>query len=102
MIEESQSLMEIIEHYPHESEINIRRRQTILKNIGKGLGFIKALKMISCSHDNGKGHETGLAWIKDLDDNRKVIRSFKEVTKRCDYCNQVFYRKRYNLRKKRR
>lgn len=100
MIEKSESLMEIIEHCPSESDINIRRKEKILENIGKGFGFIHALKMISCTHNNGKGHTTGVAWIKDKGYNGRVVRSFKEVTRRCHYCNQVFYRKRYNLRRK--
>lgn len=100
MIEEAQSLLDIIKRYPSESEINTSRKNSINKKIGMGYGFIKALKMITCNHNKGKGSTTGIAWIQDIGENKKVIRSIKEVTKRCDNCNQVFYRKKYNLRKK--
>ncbi len=100
VVEEAQSLIDIVNRYPSESEINLRRRKTIDQKIGMGLAFIKALKMITCSHGTDKGSTTGIAWIKDYNDKREVIASFKEVTKRCHNCNQVFYRKKYNLRKK--
>ena len=55
MIEESESLMEIIERYPTD-KVNVGRKQTISENIGRGLGFLKALKMITCDHNKGKGN----------------------------------------------
>lgn len=100
VIEEAQSLIDIINHYNNESELNLRRRKSVYQKIGMGMAFIKALKMVSCDHNTKHGHTTGIAWIKDLNDNREIVGSYKEITKRCHNCNQVFYRKRYNLRKR--
>jgi len=99
VVEEAQSLIDIVNRYPSESEINLRRRKTIDQKIGMGLAFIKALKMITCDHNKGKGSTTGIAYIQTIG-RFKIVESIKEVTKRCDNCNQVFYRKKYNLRKK--
>ena len=100
VIEEAESLIEIVNRYSGETELNLKRRIAINHKIGMGFAFIKVLKMITCTHNTDKGCTTGITWIKDLNDKREVVNSFKEVTKRCHNCDQVFYKKRYNLRKR--
>lgn len=99
LTDEAEYMLKLMYEQP-ESKYFLSRRISALKQIASAEGFIKALKMVSCDHNTKKGHTTGIAWVKDLNDNREVINSYKEITKRCHNCNQVFYRKRYNLRKK--
>jgi len=67
--------------------------------LAKAEKVLNILKMVACNHIDG--HTTGVCWIRDYDRSTgKKIHSYKEVTKRCFKCKLVFYRKRYNLMKK--
>lgn len=99
LTDEAKYMVELMDEQP-KSKYFLSRRITALKHIAIAQGMLQALKIVSCNHATNKGATTGIAWIKDLNDRREVIGSYKEITKRCHNCNQVFYRKRYNLRKK--
>jgi len=101
-IEDVEYMIKLIEEQPERS-INIQRRESANQKIGIGMAFIKALKMITCTHNTKLGSSTGVAYIKDYkyeNGEKIIIRSIREVTRRCHNCNQVFHRKKTNLRKK--
>lgn len=96
--EEAEGMIDLINDQPY-SKIVEERRLSANTKIAMAIGFIKALKIISCTHNTKHGSSTGVMYGTDYSDLffKKKIRSFREVTKRCHNCNQVFYRKRYNL-----
>ena len=96
---EAEHLCNLVNEQP-ESKYAEMRMDSAINKITIAQTFLKTLKMIVCDHNKGKGSTTGVAWIKDLNEKREVIRSIKEVTRRCDDCKQVFYRKKYNLLKR--
>lgn len=95
--DEAEGLVKLFNEQP-QSQYASGRKESATNKITIAQTFLKTLKMISCNHSNGKGDTTGIAWHQTFDDNGKQVQSYKEITKRCDYCNQVFYRKRYNLK----
>ena len=97
---EAENLVKLVNEQPQSKYAELRITKAVEK-ITIGLTFLKALKMITCNHSKGKGDTTGVMWEQLFDDNGKKVGSFREVTKRCNNCNQVFYRKRYNLLRKR-
>ena len=101
-VEDADSMIQLINEQPDRS-INIQRTQSANQKIGLAMAFIKALKMITCTHDTKLGSATGVAYIKDYkyENGKKIIiQSIREVTRRCHNCNQVFHRKKYNLMRK--
>ena len=97
--DEAEDLVKLFKEQP-ESKYAEMRMDSAINKITIAQTFIKALKMITCTHNNGKGDTTGVAWHQTFDGNEKQIQSYKEVTRRCDDCKQVFYRKKYNLLKR--
>lgn len=101
LTEEAESLNKIVQE-KSGSLFDESRITSIHKKISLAQGFIKALKMIICNHDTDKGCTTGVMYQSDYKNysDKIPIRSVRVVTKRCHYCNQIFHRKKYNLRKK--
>lgn len=98
-LDDAKYMIELINEQP-ESKLVEGRKETATKKIAIAQTFLNVLKMITCNHSKGKGDTTGITWHQVFNDNGKKLQSFKEITKRCDNCNQVFYRKRYNLMRK--
>lgn len=97
-IKEAEYLLKLVDEQPY-SKITDDRKLSVNTKIAMANAFLKALKMITCTHNTKLGSDTGVIYGTDYSDLffKKKIRSFMEVTKRCHNCNQVFYRKRYNL-----
>ena len=81
-----------------EYQIELNHQDVAQRKLAIAETFLKVLKMISCKHDTKHGHTTGIMWHQAYIPYTKIkVESWKEVTKRCHNCNQVFYRKKYNL-----